>query len=159
MAARSARAAYRSRAPARRRGGGLPCPSQPPFSLSLFLQLVPEPGSVRSLCPHPHSPTFSGPLSAPRASRTAGTGVAATSARRTSLVHPPGDAGPNARLPLAGAGHGERGVSPHRGRRSCGAGRGGGRRAISWKDPRREEGRVGKRGKSEAGRKAAEGGD
>lgn len=69
-------------------------------------------------------------------------------------MHPPGDAEPERRSPLAGAGHGERGVSPHPGRtqelrRRARRRR---RRAVDWKDPR-EEGRVGKRGKSEAGRR------
>lgn len=70
-------------------------------------------------------------------------------------MHPPGDAEPERRSPLAGAGHGERGVSPHPGRTQelrRRARRRRRRRAVDWKDPR-EEGRVGKRGKSEAGRR------
>ena len=149
----SARAAREPCAREAARGGGLPGPSLPPFSLSLPpagprarlgpVRLPP----ARTLAPSP-SPT-------PHLGRPAlpWVRVAAGAARRTSLVRLPGDTEPERRSPLAGAGHGERGVSPHPGRtqelRRRARRR---RRAVGWKDPT-EEGRVGKRGKSKAGRR------
>ena len=98
------------------RGGGSPCPSHPPFSLSLppaglRARLGPVPLSPPRTPPPPPSPT-------PHLGRPAlpWVRVGARAARRTSPVHPPGGAEPERRSPLVGSGHGERGVSPHPGR-------------------------------------------
>lgn len=98
------------------RGGGSPCPSHPPFSLSLppaglRARLGPVPLSPPRTLPPPPSPT-------PHLGRPGlpWVRVGVRAARRTSPVHPPGGAEPERRSPLVGAGHGERGVSPNPGR-------------------------------------------
>lgn len=125
----------------RRRGeaGRLVPPTRPSFSL--FLQLVvPEPGSDRSVGPHPalfhllRVPT-------PHLGRPEWPWVR-VGASGSGEDQPGASAGGRvARTPLAGAGHGERGVSPHPGRTPEPR-----RRAeveeerVDWEDPR-EEGR------------------
>lgn len=83
------------------RGGGSPCPSHPPFSLSLppaglRARLGPVPLSPPRTLPPPPSPT-------PHLGRPAlpWVRVGVRAARRTSPVHPPGGAEPERRSPLA----------------------------------------------------------